>query len=334
MIRRGVLSWPGKRLERVDLTGWPVAPGFAPEALLQWTNAPEPLRRTQLAPTASVAIPGGTVLGIELAGDERAYPLTSLGWRHVLNDVVGGTPVLVTFCPRCRSGTAFDPRVAGRDLTFRLYGGYQGTVVMQDDQTGTLWSHVTGDALAGPLVGHQLEQLPVELVPLETWLERHPDSQAPVAPPRPYRSPRPHDSVEWVSRTLHAADDRLDPRTRVLGVAAGGEARAYALETGQPPPLLLQDQLGDVPIVLLGSPGAWPLAYDRRLDGTVLSFEVDGGQVVDAGGSVWTGSGVAVEGPLEGRRLPFVPSMVTNWHAWSGYHQGCEIADLRGTAGR
>jgi hypothetical protein len=49
---------------------------------------------------------------------------------------------------------------------------------------------------------------------------------------------------------------------------------------------------------------------------------------------VWTGSGAAVEGPLEGRRLSFVPSMVTNWHAWSGYQRGCEIADLREVAGR
>jgi hypothetical protein len=268
-------------------------------------------------------------MGIELAGDERAYPLTSLGWRHVLNDVVGGTPVLLTFCPRCRSGTAFDPRVDGRDLTFRLYGGYQGTVVMQDDQTGTLWSHVTGEALAGPLVGHRLQQLPVELVPLETWLERHPHSRAPVAPPRPHRSAGQQDVVEWVGRTLHAPDDRLDPGARVLGVAAVGAARAYVLDPGRTPPLLLQDQVGDVPIVLLGSPGASPLAFDRRLDGTVLAFELEAGRVVDAGGSVWTGSGVAVEGPLEGRRLSFVPSMVTNWHAWSGYHPGCEITDLR-----
>jgi hypothetical protein len=334
VLRRRILGWPGKRLEHADLTGWSVAPRFAPEALLRWTNAPAPLHRTELVPTASVAEPGGIVLGIELGGDERAYPVTALGWRHVLNDVVGGAPVVVTFCPRCRSGAAFDPRVAGRDLTFHLYGGYQGTVVMQDDQTGTLWSHVTGESLAGPLVSHSMEQLPVELVPLEQWIARHPRSLAPLAARRPHRAHRPQDSPDWVGRTIHAPDDRLAPRTRVLGVSEGTAARAYVLDTASPPPLLGQDHLGDVPIALLGSPGSWPLAFDRRLDGVVLEFALDGARAVDMGGSTWSASGTATGGPSTGRRLSFVPSLVTNWHAWSGYHPGCDIAHLADVTGR
>src|SRR5262245_66225911 len=39
------------------------------------------------------------VLALEVKGDARAYPLQILMWHEIVNDVVGGVPVAVTFCP-------------------------------------------------------------------------------------------------------------------------------------------------------------------------------------------------------------------------------------------
>lgn len=60
--------------------------------------------------------PRSPLLVIELSGDVRAYPLAILTQHEVVNDVVGGEPVVVTYCPLCNSGLAFFRRVDGRVL--------------------------------------------------------------------------------------------------------------------------------------------------------------------------------------------------------------------------
>lgn len=39
------------------------------------------------------------VISFEMNGIRRAYPLQILMWHEMLNDLVGGVPVTVTFCP-------------------------------------------------------------------------------------------------------------------------------------------------------------------------------------------------------------------------------------------
>jgi len=48
----------------------------------------------------------GPVIAVEIDGDARAYPLAVLTWHEITNDVVGGVPVTVTFCPLCRSNSS------------------------------------------------------------------------------------------------------------------------------------------------------------------------------------------------------------------------------------
>jgi hypothetical protein len=49
-------------------------------------------------------VPKEPVLALEVKSDARAYPLQILMWHEIVNDVVGGVPVTVTFCPLCNSG--------------------------------------------------------------------------------------------------------------------------------------------------------------------------------------------------------------------------------------
>ena len=51
------------------------------------------------------------VIAFDLGGEARAYPLQILTWHEIVNDVVGGAPVAVTFCPLCNSALAFDRRI-------------------------------------------------------------------------------------------------------------------------------------------------------------------------------------------------------------------------------
>ena len=51
------------------------------------------------------------VVAFEVNGDARAYPLQILIWHEIVDDVVGGAPVVITFCPLCNTAIAFDRRV-------------------------------------------------------------------------------------------------------------------------------------------------------------------------------------------------------------------------------
>ncbi|RMF02827.1 MAG: DUF3179 domain-containing protein, partial [Alphaproteobacteria bacterium] len=62
------------------------------------------------------------VVGFALNGDARAYPLRILMWHEIVNDVVGGVPVTVTYCPLCNSAIVFDRRLDGKVLDFGTTG--------------------------------------------------------------------------------------------------------------------------------------------------------------------------------------------------------------------
>jgi Protein of unknown function (DUF3179) len=81
------------------------------------------------------------VLALEINGDARAYPLAILMWHEIANDVVGGVPVAVTFCPLCDSGIVFERVVDGTTLDFGTSGKlYKSDLVMYDRQSHSLWS--------------------------------------------------------------------------------------------------------------------------------------------------------------------------------------------------
>ena len=55
------------------------------------------------AEAAAWLVPNEPVLALEVKGDARAYPLQILMWHEIVNDIVGGVPVTVTFCPARKS---------------------------------------------------------------------------------------------------------------------------------------------------------------------------------------------------------------------------------------
>jgi hypothetical protein len=98
----------------------------------------------------------------------------------------------------------------------------------------------------------------------------------------------------------------------------------------RPGPRFLQDEVAGVPFALLGSRGVFPLAYDRRVGDTVVDLRLEEDRILDDSGSVWE-DGRAVEGPLTGTALAFLPSHLSDWYAWSAYHPETEISVLPGT---
>jgi len=116
------------------------------------------------------------VLSIGIKGDFRAYPLRLLLWHEIVNDVVGGRPLLISYCPLCNSGVVFDRRLAdGQVLEFGNTGRLRHfDMVMYDKATESWWQQFEGRAIIGGLAGTLLKPLPARLESLAKFRERAP----------------------------------------------------------------------------------------------------------------------------------------------------------------
>ena len=115
------------------------------------------------------------VIGLEIDGDARAYPLRILIWHEIVNDVVGGKPVTVTYCPLCNSAIVFDRRVPPHVLDFGTTGKLRNSdLVMYDRQTESWWQQFTGEAIVGALTGTELKLVPARLEPFAEFKMRNP----------------------------------------------------------------------------------------------------------------------------------------------------------------
>jgi len=54
-----------------------------------------------LAAEADWLFPDSRIIGLDIEGDIRIYPLTILNWHEIVNDTVGGVPVSITFYHLC-----------------------------------------------------------------------------------------------------------------------------------------------------------------------------------------------------------------------------------------
>ena len=131
---------------------------------------------TERAPEPRID-PSQQMIGVSINGEHRAYPVPYLGQREIVNDVVGGRKIAVTWCPLCYTAIVFDREVDGRELTFGVSGRLlMNSLVMYDRETNSLWSQFAGEAIFGPMDGTKLEIVASQLTPWGDWRRQYPDT--------------------------------------------------------------------------------------------------------------------------------------------------------------
>ncbi|WP_458189751.1 DUF3179 domain-containing protein [Haladaptatus sp. NG-WS-4] len=276
-----------------------------------------------------------SVIGLERAGQPRAYPLELLEWREVGNDDLA-SPLLVTYCPLCESAVVARRTVAGRETVFGVSGYlWHSDLVVYDCRTGSLWSQILATAIRGQRTGETLELLPSVLTTWGDWRASHPDTDVLLPPPlsntvvgrvRMNYGFDLHEQWEKIWDRYPEGggefggeeqdDGRLPRRALVLGVRVGDTARAYPF-TVVSQEGVVNDTVGGRP-VFVAVAGDTFVAYDRRVGGRVLRFESAREGHVRAGGSRWElTAGRAVDGPFEGKRLSRANARSSMyWFAW------------------
>ena len=118
------------------------------------------------------------VISIHLNGEARAYPLRILLWHEIVNDVVGGMSVLISYCPLCSSAVVFERQLDGETLSFGNTGRLRHfDMVMYDKTTESWWQQFTGEAIVGGLTGRSLKPLAAMIQSFELFKASHPDGQ-------------------------------------------------------------------------------------------------------------------------------------------------------------
>ncbi|CUH80223.1 DUF3179 domain-containing protein [Tropicibacter naphthalenivorans] len=132
------------------------------------------------------------VIAVEIEGAApRAYPIRYLMWHEIVNDVVGGRPIAVTFCPLCNSAVTFDRRVGGDVLSFGVTGKLRfSDMVMYDRETQSWWQQAVGQGIVGAQTGVQLAVLPSWMESWAAFKARNPEGEVMAEPAwsRPYGS--------------------------------------------------------------------------------------------------------------------------------------------------
>lgn len=287
------------------------------------------------------------IIGVDRSGTQRAYPLRVLNWHEVVNDTLGG-PLLVTYCPLCRSGVVARRLVDGEPTVFGVSGLlWRGNNVLYDRRTGSLWSQLAARAIRGPMTGQRLELVPSTLTTWQKWRQRYPGSAVLLPPPhsttvasdsgsmagiRDYANGLGdlYGSHDGLPPKVSFDDDRLSPKAMVVGVQFNETARAYPLRV-LAAEQVINDTVGEVPVVVAagGASTASPtlVAYVRVVAGTELRFSPIDEEHMAAGGSRWTiDSGRAIDGPYEGVRLRRANEATTMfWFAWLGFHRETSV---------
>lgn len=118
------------------------------------------------------------VISLAIGDDARAYPLSILIWHEIVNDVVGGTPVTVTYCPLCNASLVFERTLENRVLDFGTTGKLRNSdLVMYDRQTESWWQQFGGDAIVGVMSGKHLHLVPSRLESFDRFRQRFPHGQ-------------------------------------------------------------------------------------------------------------------------------------------------------------
>jgi len=221
--------------------------------------------------------------------------------------------------------------VDGQRLTFIVSGKlWRNSMVMQDRETGTLWNHVTGEALDGPLAGEQLEMVPAVQTTWGAWRGEHPQTQALVKPAGLQASHYADYFADESRMGMFAVEwlqERMPGKTKIFGIKLGPETVALPVES-LPVGSLKQLELDEEPLVIHHGPGG-ARAYLAKVGGRKRSFEKKGDEVRDREtGSTWDlGTGKAVGGPAKGAQLEEIVVHVAFWFAWSSFFPRTAVLD-------
>ncbi len=269
--------------------------------------------------------PDAAVLGLEINGDARAFPLDWIVRPHVVQDVVGGEPVAMTYCGLSHLGKAFRAELDGKPMQLVVITQVENNLLLYDTVSKHLIQQIAGQLSDGKEAGTRLAEYPTRIMPWSAWRGLYPATQVFYNPPGGMMDRLVRGMLRSLLRrhfdpatntplfpTITRFDARVPPKSEVIGVSHQGIQKAYTLKVLRSRPVV-NDQIGDLPLVVVCDPTRDIVeVFERTAEVQMLTFT----SVPSAAeftfqdaesGSEWNIKGEAISGPAQGQRLKPVP---------------------------
>ena len=203
---------------------------------------------------------------------------------------------------------------------------------MRDEQTGSWWQQISGEAIQGKLKGQKLENVAMDEISFGVFKRENPNGR--VLRPDGEKL----ESADWENEVAKMPvkvstklDDAFEPRTLVVGVVVNNEAKAYPFSAIEKQSPILDTVGGKDIVIFLAEDKKSVRVFERELDGKTLEFFVkpNSNEIVDAEtGSVWDFSGKAISGELSGKELKKITILKDYWFDWKTYHTDTQLYNL------
>lgn len=217
------------------------------------------------------------VLALIHKNTKRVYPLQIMVFHEIANDIIEGDNILITYCPLCGSGIAYEPFVEVRGTRQHSAFGtsgklYNSNLIMYDKLTDTYWQQIDGKAILGELTGQELKEISIDTVTWGEWKAAHPDSEVlsqDTGMSRPYgRDPYGNYYEDsYLIFPVDEEDNRIHPKTVIFGIEVDGVYKAYREE---------DVKKGDIKDVVAGV----ELTIERDRAGIVTITDEEGNEYV------------------------------------------------------
>lgn len=187
------------------------------------------------------------ILGVFYNSISKAYPVRILNFHEIVNDEFDGHPVVVTFCPLCGSGLAFDAMIEGKKRTFGVSGLlYNSDVLLYDRQSETLWSQILSEAVAGPLTGEKLVVIQTYNTSWKNWKDQYPNTMVlstNTGFSKDYtRDPYPeYYNSEKIWFPVVSKSDVMHPKAKIVGLEINSKFKAYPFQELKKSKGIIQD---------------------------------------------------------------------------------------------
>jgi hypothetical protein len=233
-------------------------------------------------------VPGDLVIGLEVGEERCAYPLRVLAWHEVVDHLLGGRALAVTYSPLCESVRVFErPADGPGPLVLRASGALwnsnpllESTASAASTTATSLWSQLQGRAVAGPAAaaGLRLAPAPYALTTWGEWRALHPDTRVIAPDPArldryrgdPYSSYAGSDLVRFPVSPLPPATSGLANKAPVVAVGPPGRRVVYPLAwlpvgewrtTQDGVALTLRHYDGPPRVEVAGAPADWEVVH-------------------------------------------------------------------------
>ncbi len=271
---------------------------------------------------------GKLIIGVNINGETKAYPIEIIGYHHQVRDVVGNKPIMVTYCTVCRTGRIYDPVMNGKEESFRLVGMDHFNAMFEDESSKSWWRQATGEAIAGPQKGNTLTEIFSEQTTLKNWLIKYPNSK--ILQPdnnflKEYDLLVGFDEGTIESDLEKRSENSWEFKSWVIGIEYKGTEKAYDWNEVVKEKIINDSIRGSAILIVLENDVKTFHVYERNIDGKPLQFIIspDGNHLMDKEtNSIWDFQGNCFEGILSGNKLNPIQAYQEFYHSWKQFHPG------------